>query len=111
MIPIFIGMLDESLPRKLKNVFGPEHNVLTVRDMAWLGEKNGALLKLMLAEDFEIFVTPDRNLSYQQNTSKFSLTIVVLIGIDNRFETLSKLIPALLIKLKENPLPGLLEIS
>lgn len=104
-------LLDESLPRKLKDIFGSEHDVRTVRDMAWLGEKNGALLKLMQADGFEIFVTADRNLSYQQNTSKYSLTIVVLLGIDNRLETLSKLISPLLTKLKENPLRGLIEIS
>jgi hypothetical protein len=43
-------LLDESLPRKLKNDFGNEHEVWTVRDRGWLGQKNGALLKLMIAE-------------------------------------------------------------
>lgn len=60
-------LLDESLPRKLKNDFGGAHEVWTVRDKGWLGQKNGALLKLMVAHGFELFVTVDRNLSYQQN--------------------------------------------
>jgi len=40
-------LLDESLPRKLRNDFPGGHEVLTVRDMGWLGKKNGELLKLM----------------------------------------------------------------
>ena len=50
-------LLDESLPRKLKNDFGITHDVWTVRDKDWLGQKNGALLKLMVEDNFEIFVT------------------------------------------------------
>jgi len=37
-------LLDESLPRKLKNDFGIEHQVFTVREKGWLGKKNGDLL-------------------------------------------------------------------
>jgi predicted nuclease of predicted toxin-antitoxin system len=39
-------LLDESLPRKLKNDFGLEHQTWTVRDKGWLSKKNGELLKL-----------------------------------------------------------------
>lgn len=41
-------LLDESLPRKLRNSFGQEHEVRTVKDMSWLGKKNGELLRLMI---------------------------------------------------------------
>ena len=50
-------LLDESLPRKLKAFFGTDHEVYSVRDLGWLGQKNGALLKLMQEESFDIFVT------------------------------------------------------
>ena len=50
-------LLDESLPRKLRYDFGEEHEVLTVRDKGWLGKKNGELLKLMMEDEFELFVT------------------------------------------------------
>lgn len=43
-------LLDESIPRKLKNDFGNVHEVYTVRDKDWLGYKNGVLLKLMVEE-------------------------------------------------------------
>ena len=104
-------LLDESLPRKLKAFFGTGQEVYSVRDMGWLGQKNGALLKLMQEESFDIFVTVDRNLTYQQNTKKLSLTIAVLIGKDNRLETLADIIPKLITRIEENNLPGLIEIS
>ncbi len=34
-------LLDESLPRKLRDDFGEEHEVRTLKDMSWLGNKNG----------------------------------------------------------------------
>ncbi len=86
-------LLDESCPRKLQKDFGNGHVVRTVRDMDWLGKKNGALLKLMVEAGFELFVTVDRNLSYQQNLEKFSIRIFVLCARDNRRETLALLIP------------------
>jgi predicted nuclease of predicted toxin-antitoxin system len=55
-------LLDESLPHKLKQSFPDDHEVSTTRDMGWLGQKNGALLKLMAESSFELFVTVDRNL-------------------------------------------------
>ena len=48
-------LLDESLPRKLRIDFGPEHEVWTVRDKGWLSKKNGGLLRLMTDDNFEIF--------------------------------------------------------
>ena len=54
-----------SCPRKLRHDFGAEHEIWTVRDKGWLGKKNGALLQLMAAAGFDLFVTVDRNLPYQ----------------------------------------------
>ena len=104
-------LLDESLPRKLQVFFGTGHEVYSVPDMGWLGQKNGALLKLMQEENFDIFVTVDRNLTYQQNTKELSITIVVLIEKDNRLETLANIIPKLLTRISESNLSGLIEIS
>ena len=103
-------LLDESLPRKLKYDFGVEHAVLTIRDIGWIGKKSGELLSLMIDNGFEIFVTVDRNLQYQQNLERLSITIIVLCAIDNRRETLQKLIPKLLDKLAEGNLQNVIEI-
>lgn len=55
----------------------------------------------MLADGFEVFITVDRNLPYQQNIADIPLTIFVLCASDNRRETLQLLIPSLLEKLLE----------
>ena len=49
----------------------------------------------MADDNFDIFVTVDRNITYQQNLEKLSITIFVLCAKDNRRETLQKLIPKL----------------
>lgn len=104
-------LLDESLPRKLKNDFGTAHEVYTVRDKGWLGQKNGALLKLMIEDGFDFLVTVDRNLSYQQNLERLPLTIFVLCASDNRRETLAVLIPKLLDRIAEGNFQSVIEIS
>ena len=104
-------LLDESLPRKLRIDFGPEHEVWTVRDKGWLSKKNGELLRLMTDDNFEIFVTVDRNLPYQQNLERLSVTIVVLIAKDNRLATLRTLIPKIFDRLSKGESQNVEEIS
>ncbi|RYE90557.1 MAG: hypothetical protein EOO37_02685 [Cytophagaceae bacterium] len=70
-------LLDENLPKQLKQDF-PEHEIFTVRDKGWNGIKNGELLKLMLAVDFQALLTFDKNLQHQQNSEKYTLTVFVL---------------------------------
>ncbi|MEI6587041.1 MAG: hypothetical protein WCL56_13205 [Sediminibacterium sp.] len=104
-------LLDESLPRKLSTDFGSEHEVWTVRDKGWLGKKNGELLKLMIEDDFELFITVDKNLPYQQNLERLPLTIFVLNAKDNRRSTLQKLIPFVFEKISIGNLQNVIEIS
>lgn len=51
--------------------------------MGWAGIKNGELMRLAEAE-FDIFVTVDRNLSYQQNLPKYKICLIVLGARSNR---------------------------
>ncbi len=87
-------LLDECLPRKLKQeCIG--HVAVTVPENGWAGTKNGALLRLA-EQSFDVFVTADQNVQYQQNLRSTVLGIVVLIAPNNRLETLLPLIPKLL---------------
>jgi predicted nuclease of predicted toxin-antitoxin system len=104
-------LLDESLPRKLRNDFSEEHEVLAVRDMGWLGKKNGELLRLMTENHFKLFITVDRNLPYQQNLIRPTLTIIVLRAKDNTRETLRLLIPKIFERLSEGDLQNVIEIA
>lgn len=55
-------LLDESIPVKFRRSL-PNHNVRTVVEMGWSGVKNGKLLALA-ADNFDAFVTVDKNLPY-----------------------------------------------
>lgn len=62
----------------------PILDVITVPQMGWAGIKNGDLMRLAKAE-FDVFVTVDRNLSYQQNLPKYSISLIVLRARSNRY--------------------------
>ncbi|WP_029277887.1 DUF5615 family PIN-like protein [Pedobacter borealis] len=94
-------LLDENLPKRLKEHFS-EHEIYTVRDMGWNGVKNGELLKLMIADDFHVLITFDKNLQFQQNFAKYTLPIIVLNAFDNTYLTLKELVPQTLLLLKSN---------
>lgn len=81
-------LLDENLPRKLQKMFDSTHEVKTVRDMDWLGKKNGELLGLLTLGGFDIFITIDKNLRFQQNLNKFNVCIFLLMAYNNRYEYL-----------------------
>ena len=87
-------LLDECVDRGLvAEIIG--HDVRTVPDMGWAGLKNGELPGLAQAE-FDIFITTDRNLMFQQNLPKFNIAVVVLAGKTNRLQDLLPLLPELL---------------
>jgi len=104
-------LLDESLPRKLRHDFSEGHEVLTVRDMGWLGKKNGELLRLMAENNFGFFITVDRHLPYQQNLQSLPFTIFVLRAKDNTREALRLLIPKIFERLAKGDLQNVIEIA
>lgn len=65
----------------------------------------------MVAAGFELFVTVDCNLPYQQNLERLPITIFVLCAVNNRRETLSELIPKLFTRLLESNLENVIEIK
>jgi len=74
-------LLDENLPHLLRNNLGG-HDVFTVRYKGWAGLKNGELLKAAEDDGFEVFVTGDQTLSFEQNLTGRRVAIVVLSSID-----------------------------
>ena len=87
-------LLDESLPRDLgKDLTG--HEVRTVRQAGWAGLANGSLLR-RAAGQFDVLVTGDRSLEFQQNRADLPISVVVLIAVSNRIESLRPLVPELL---------------
>lgn len=104
-------LIDENLPLKLKASFGTEHEVYSVREMQWTGKKNGELLGLMTLEGFDALITMDKNLRNQQNLSKFAIVIFVLLGINNKLETLQEPVPPMLSQIKSEVTSGVILIQ
>lgn len=87
-------LLDECLPRRLKHeLIG--HYVRTAPECGWAGRRNGELLQVA-ANEFEIFLTVDQKLQYQQNLSNFNIAIVVVLARSNSIFELRPLIPKIL---------------
>lgn len=88
-------LLDENLPRRLKFQL-KEHETFTVRELAWDAFKNGELLKIMVQENFDIFITADQNLEHQQNLKSIPVAVIVLIAPTLRYEDIEPLLPKLI---------------
>lgn len=84
-------LLDECLPKRLKSEL-KEHAVTTVPEAGWSGKKNGDLLRLAEGR-FDVFLTGDQNLTYQQNLRDTNMAVLVLAAESNRFGTLKPLMP------------------
>jgi hypothetical protein len=99
-------LLDENLDVKLRFRFGPTHEVMTVRQMDWLGKENGELLQLMQAHGFEVLVTSDKNIQHQQNWQRYPLPVIVLAVRPKIYSELVKLVPQVLALLAQPELAG-----
>jgi hypothetical protein len=71
-------LLDESVPQKLRLIVEGGHTVVTAWYQGWSGLKNGALLNAAEEAGFDLFITADRELSYQQNLTGRKMALVVL---------------------------------
>lgn len=86
-------LFDECIDRRFaKEIEG--HEVVTVPQAGWAGIKNGELLSRAQTQ-FDIFVTVDRNLAFQQNIQRFTIAVIVLQAQTNRFKDLCPLLPKL----------------
>ena len=75
-------LLDECLPRDLKKSL-EGHDATTVPEAGWASKDNGDLLALA-STDYDVFVTVDRNLTFQQNIANLKIAVIVLVARGNR---------------------------
>ncbi len=87
-------LLDECVPRGLRAEL-PGHEVKTVAEAGWAGAKNGTLLQLA-ATQFEVPLTVDRNLEYQQSFLGLTIAVIVVDVPSNDIAVLRPLMPAVL---------------
>ena len=70
-------LFDQGTPAPLKE-FLPTHDVSTAYELGWSTLKNGELLSAAESNGFEVFITTDTNLRYQQNLIQKKISIVVV---------------------------------
>lgn len=85
-------LLDECLPRKLRLEFS-DLDVSTVSAQGWSGTTNGQLLR-QAARQFDVLITADQRLRYQQDLSRFEIAVIALKARSNKMSDLRPLIPA-----------------
>lgn len=88
-------LIDESLPVELADEL-PGCYAVTVHDQGWLRLRNGVLLRAAVHSGFNVILTADSNLRYQQNLAKIGIAAVVVVHVRNRIEDLRPLIPRII---------------
>jgi predicted nuclease of predicted toxin-antitoxin system len=92
-------LLDECVPRRLGRDF-VGHTVSTVEEAGFKGLKNGQLLSAA-AGNFDVLVTVDKNIPFQQNLRTLNISILILVTASNRYQDLKTLAPKALDALKQ----------
>ena len=88
-------LLDENLPHDLRH-FLHMHQAFTVAYMRWKGLENGDLLARAAEDGFDVLLTKDTNLHYQQNLTELPIAVVVLRAASNAIDDIRPLVPDLL---------------
>ena len=98
-------LLDESVPSRL----GPlltGHSSISVQRRGWASIKNGKLLALAAGE-FDVLLTADKGMEYQQNLANLPVAILIVLTRSNRMEHMAPAVPRILEAL-ENLQPRML---
>ena len=86
-------IVDECLPNRLtKALVG--HEAILVQKAGFSGYKDKTLLEAIEGK-FEVFITIDSSLPFQQNVTEYSFSIIVLKALSNTFEDIEPLVPKL----------------
>lgn len=88
-------LLDEQIPVKLKYRFNQADEIYTVRDMKWLGMKDLELFSKISVDQFQLFITNDKNLKFQINSKMLSFSLIDLNFFSNRYDDLLTIMPAI----------------
>lgn len=86
-------LLDECVTKRLKKQLS-SFEVFTVRELGLGGIKNGKLMTYCLENGFDILLTIDKNLMFQQNLEKYPGSIVVLNCVSSKIEELITFLPS-----------------
>jgi len=85
-------LLDENVDRRLRRFLDSAFDVLTVSEQGWSGETNSEPLKAA-EQEFDVLVTLDRNIQFQQDLSAYDLAVVPILARSSRRQDLEPLMP------------------
>ena len=88
-------LLDECIDERFRHRF-IGHDCQTVRFAGLAGLKNGQLLAAAEALYFNILITVDQGIPYQQNLALRRIAVLVLYAVSNRLENMNQMLPAVL---------------
>ena len=86
-------LLDECVPKRLKKYL-EEFEVFTVMELGWSGIKNGTLMTYCVENNFDLLLTIDKILIFQQNLDQYSIIIAVLNCQTSKIEDLVSFLPS-----------------
>ena len=89
-------LLDECLPRKFRASFSV-HDCQTVPQAGLAGKRNGELLSLAEQQSFDVLLTVDKGIEYEQNLAGRNIAIIILPSKSNRLADLVPLAPECLL--------------
>jgi predicted nuclease of predicted toxin-antitoxin system len=87
-------LLDECVDWRLLRDL-TQHDVMSARQGGFLSTDDGDLLR-RAQQEFDVLISTDKNLAFQQNVGRFEIAVVVLQGRSSRLRHLRELIPQLL---------------
>ncbi len=90
--PLRRVLLDENIDRLIRPLFDKRLVVESVDTQGWKGMRNGVLLQAASAE-FDVFVTMDKSLQFQQNIQSFEIALVVVRAVSNSIVHIAPLMP------------------
>ena len=72
-------LFDQGTPAPLRRFLG-QHDVFTAYEKGWSTLQNGDLIRAAESEGFELMITTDGNLKYQQNLKERKIAIMVILS-------------------------------
>jgi predicted nuclease of predicted toxin-antitoxin system len=103
-------LLDENMPHRLRQYL-PGHEVFTSAFMGWTGVRNGILLSLAAAAGFDVILTLDAGIEYEQNLTNLPCSVIIVRAESNAFEHIQPHLPAILSAIQTLSPKSLLKIG
>ncbi len=85
-------LLDECVTKRLKPYL-PNHEVITVTEKRWNGLKNSQLLEKAVEDNFDLLLTIDKNIMYQQKIDNYRIIVAVIDSPSSKIEVIKEFIP------------------